>query len=87
MKHLKLYEGFFKDMTKMYVPMEMWDEIDKHQGEDLTGTVVSKRVKKSMFGEKFLLGINFDEGFTDEVEFDFPVYSEHKKGDRIRVQL
>lgn len=87
MNNLKTFEGFFKDMTRQYVPMDMWDEIDKHEGETLSGTVISKRIKKSIFGDKYLLGVEFDEGFTDEIPFDYPIYSKHNRGDRMNVEF
>lgn len=83
MENLKTFEGFFNQ----YVPMDMWDEIDKHEGETLSGKVVSKRIKNSLFGDKYLLGIEFDEGFTDEVPVNFATYSKYQEGNRINIEL
>jgi len=87
MKKVKTYEGFFKDMMRPYIPSDFHEDIYGREGKHNV-TVVSKREKKKTLGDdKFLVGIEFADGFTQEVEVDYPTYSRLKIGQKTIFNL
>jgi len=75
MKHVKLFENFFKDMMKPYINPEDHEDIYGREGTHKV-KIISKRKKEKVFGDdKFFVGIEFNDGYEEEIQVNYPTYN------------
>ena len=87
MKKVKTFEGFFKDIMKPYIAPEFHEDIYGREGKHEV-TIISKRKKEKVIGDdKFLVGLQFSDGFEQEVEVDYPTYSRLRIGQKTTFNL